>query len=536
MKTNLSNYLLIALTIFLSLAFTNSASFAVQDSEPKQEKKEEAEKDQDKDKAEDQDKDKAEDQDKDKAEDQDKDKAEDQDKDNADEKDGAEKDSGDKDDAKQEDETPDEQSRTGTQQLGRLLKLSRSSDEMMATFKPVASSAAASTVSVFSGDDQVALGTIISRDGFILTKASELDDKLSIWASGKKYAATVHGIHKRTDLAMLKIDAEELTPANLSPVPLPQLGSWLVSPGPGEDPFSLGVVAVQARKIGSASAFVGIMPVDITDDEGNKLDQGVRIQSVTADAPSDKAGLRVNDVITMIDSSPTKNPDELRSVLSLHEPGDRIELTVKRGEKTMTLAIELADRNSFLNNNSQFERTNQQNRMGSKLSKRRRNYPLVFQHDSGLNANQCGGPIVDLSGQIIGINISRAERVSSLALPVEAVISVIAELKSGELSPAVVNKNRIEEIDREIADSQEKLQGLPDKRFDLELDYEVKEARREEISKMIEELQTRLSELDENGDAKKKELSELKKDIFTFKRKIKKLQAEQDGLRNGFEK
>lgn len=43
---------------------------------------------------------------------------------------------------------------------------------------------------------------------------------------------------------------------------------------------------------------------------------------------------------------------------------------------------------------------------------------------------QCGGPLVNLDGQAIGLNIARASRVATYALPSALVQRVIADLKS----------------------------------------------------------------------------------------------------------
>jgi len=45
--------------------------------------------------------------------------------------------------------------------------------------------------------------------------------------------------------------------------------------------------------------------------------------------------------------------------------------------------------------------------MGSELSKRRTGFPHILQHDSVVKPRECGGPVVDLDGKVIGINICR---------------------------------------------------------------------------------------------------------------------------------
>ncbi len=52
-------------------------------------------------------------------------------------------------------------------------------------------------------------------------------------------------------------------------------------------------------------------------------------------------------------------------------------------------------------------------------------------HDTVLQAAQCGGPVVDLDGRTIGLNIARADRTASYAIPAGTVRKVVDELLSG---------------------------------------------------------------------------------------------------------
>jgi serine protease Do len=73
-----------------------------------------------------------------------------------------------------------------------------------------------------------------------------------------------------------------------------------------------------------------------------------------------------------------------------------------------------------------------QNSMGSKLSDRRGGFPVILQHDSVLLPTDCGGPLVNLDGQVIGINICRAGRTECYAIPSEAVRPLLEKLKSAK--------------------------------------------------------------------------------------------------------
>lgn len=407
--------------------------------------------------------------------------------------------------------------------LGRFKDSSRHASEFEQVFAPLSSSVSPSTVELWANNKQIMLGTIIDSSGLILTKASELKSPLECrLENGSKLSTRVLGIDTETDLALLKVDAESLTPVKLQPVPAPEVGSWLATVGPESKPLTLGMVGVKEREIIHARAYIGIMPVDMTDRDG------VRINQITAGAPADSADLRVNDVILKINEQETKKVSDLRTILATHAPGDRIELTIQRGESTFTVNIELANMENI---DPDFERSNQQNRMGSTLSKRRQDFPLAFQHDAGVQSNQCGSPLVDSNGQIVGINISRSGRVSTLALPMEVVLPAVERLRSGELAPAVIYKGRLEQIEKELAGLAAKIAELPQQLAAAESKATGDEVRKTEVERMAAELKARLEEIEKAAAENAAEVKRVRDELRAAERKQKKLLEEQQDLR-----
>ena len=81
-------------------------------------------------------------------------------------------------------------------------------------------------------------------------------------------------------------------------------------------------------------------------------EEGVAVLGVTADSPADRAGLRaaqmtpngrvrIGDIIQAVDGRPIENFAELVNVLDSHEFGDRVTLTVRRGEQRVEVPITL---------------------------------------------------------------------------------------------------------------------------------------------------------------------------------------------------
>jgi Lon-like protease len=65
---------------------------------------------------------------------------------------------------------------------------------------------------------------------------------------------------------------------------------------------------------------------------------GVLVTTVSPDVPA--AGvLEVNDVIVAVDGVPVRTPARLREEIGKHEPGDELDLTVRRGDKSVEVTV-----------------------------------------------------------------------------------------------------------------------------------------------------------------------------------------------------
>ncbi|QEG23942.1 S1C family serine protease [Mariniblastus fucicola] len=418
----------------------------------------------------------------------------------------------------------DEDSSSKTTRRSRR-SLTKEDSSLLSVFEPVAISAGESTVRVQSGTRQIAVGTVVDSSGLILTKASEMRGDLKCrLPNGDVIPASVFGIDTENDLALLKIDADGLAVAPLAPVAPPTRGKWIVSPTDQNGSLKVGVVGVDERKIPASQAFIGIQMLD------EVSDGGVLITKVVENTPAQKAKLRIEDVILKIDQVEVKNRNALKQAIGKYTPGTDVALTVKRDDEEMVIKLTLADASSVspMNNRSRI-----QNSMGSRLSRRGKNFPRAFQHDMALEAKHCGSPVVDLDGQIVGINIARSGRVSSLAIPIDAVISVIEKLKTGEFSPVKVYASRIRNSEMEIAAMQERLESNKETVEESIEGVDDSSAKIEELERMKREITERIKEVYENRQdlAKKKRVLESKnKEV---ERSIRKLERQLDAMKAG---
>ena len=68
---------------------------------------------------------------------------------------------------------------------------------------------------------------------------------------------------------------------------------------------------------------------------------GALIQNVSSSGPAASAGLRSGDVVTRIGSAAIKGTNDLVAAVAAHAPGDRVQVTVKRGSGTQTVTVTL---------------------------------------------------------------------------------------------------------------------------------------------------------------------------------------------------
>jgi serine protease Do len=299
----------------------------------------------------------------------------------------------------------------------------RSNARVLAAFRDVVRTPAQSTVRIFSDGRKAALGAVVDSQGLVVTKASELKGKLECQLlDGRKVPADLIGKDATVDLALLKINADKLQTISWADATDASVGSWLVTPGLEVDPVAIGVVSVSARKIAAPSGALGVQ-LDQTEDIA-------RIERVMPDSAASRASMEAGDVVLKINSKAIKGRQELVETVRSFMPGERLELLIKRGDKEMAITVTLGNLATLFHGG---ERAEFQNNLGGPLSDRRAGFALAIQHDTVLRPIDCGGPIVDLDGKCLGINIARAGRVESYALPGSLVREVVDRLKSAAL-------------------------------------------------------------------------------------------------------
>jgi S1-C subfamily serine protease len=92
----------------------------------------------------------------------------------------------------------------------------------------------ASSAVLYDGRKEIAYGTVVSADGYILTKASEVDgvSKIDVRVNVDSFKdAKVVMTDAGWDVALLKVDAVNLTPVVFAPDSKLERGTWVIVNG-----------------------------------------------------------------------------------------------------------------------------------------------------------------------------------------------------------------------------------------------------------------------------------------------------------------
>ena len=283
-----------------------------------------------------------------------------------------------------------------------------------------------STVRVRCNDKDAALGSVVFADGYILTKASELKGRLSVrLADGSEQDAEIVAVHPRTDLALLKVEADDLKPVSFGTSKKAEVGHLLAAASTGTDPLAVGIVSVATR---SPRGYLGVVLDRVNPTRGARVDELVPAGAART------AGLRAGDVIHEINGVVVNGEQTLRKLLESYTPGDEVSLKVQRDGKEFEKKVTLGGFGSP-GSGGPGGGVNQNTLGEHRLSTRRDGFQAILQTDMILKPEQCGGAVVDLDGSVVGVAIARVGRVETCVLPSEVITPLLADMKSGKFPP-----------------------------------------------------------------------------------------------------
>lgn len=315
----------------------------------------------------------------------------------------------------------------------------------------VAQKTAKSTVWVWAGGKrQLCVGTVVGDGSQVLAKWSEIarapGAALQCVSGGNAtYDATIAGVYEDEDVVVLNLKDTKLRPVVWAAGAKPALGQFLIAASPAETALGMGVVSVKERSLReSDQAFLGVGAESHT--EGT----GVVVREVAPDSPAKKAGLQVGDIILNINGTVIGSIMEFRTILTTFKPSEQVKVLYSRKGEQITAEIALGSKASL----GAFpqRRLEVMERMGGDISGVRDGFPNILQTDMVLNPEECGGPVLDLQGNVIGITAARAGRIRSYIIPSSSIVEMLqrqpiaanlAKVKKPEAGPKLSNDRAV---------------------------------------------------------------------------------------------
>lgn len=254
------------------------------------------------------------------------------------------------------------------------------------------------------GEDLVIVGTLIKATPFIVSKNSMVGQNPSTTIQDDIVKLEVVSRDISNDLVLLKSTIQNTAGIDISTQAgdLPSIGSFLITP----DADGLGLISVVSSQAFSSRkqqsrGFLGVTPTDV---EGK---DGAVLRAISKDGAAERAGLEVGDIVTKMNETAIATHMDMRRFLGTLDPNATVVATIIRNEEQLEKTIRLGAFPSSTNHAA--DRMNK--------SGRRDGFRKVIPHDADLKPADCGGPLFDLDGNLVGLNIARNSRVRSYAIP-----------------------------------------------------------------------------------------------------------------------
>ena len=298
-------------------------------------------------------------------------------------------------------------------------------------------------VAVLVDSRDACYGTLIDDEGHVLTKASELGNPVRrvdvLLDDGQAVRARRLAEDRALDLAIIGIDPIDAVPVEFGDAPEPVLGDSLLTVGRGIAPLALGFRSLGPYVSGGSDAagraFLGVTLRAPTDEERARIPGGVGqvVGEVIPGGSGAAAGIRPGDAIVRIDGVVLDAAEAAAAPLRARAPGDQVELQVVRDEEVKPMSVRLL-RPPFMDPRHLNE--------GAEVSRRCTGFGEVIQHDAVVPAQNMGSPVVDSRGRVVGVNVARADRMKTYALPSRivgpAVERMLGRIRAGDV-PADVD-------------------------------------------------------------------------------------------------
>jgi serine protease Do len=304
----------------------------------------------------------------------------------------------------------------------------------LAQYRSIVEPTRSSVVAVLDAGVAVSLGTIVGAQGWVLTKASELPGQPTCRLSdGKVVSARVAEVDPAFDLALLSVPATDLKPVRWADDFNPPVGTLLAAVGT-EQPLAVGVVSVPRRDLGAPVRPADTLPLRMTAGRpeihgapqpisGYSLRAAFGLPRATVYHVSSvfglaySAGVRQHDLLDRINGRRILAEADMLEAVNHRRAADVVPVRLERAGKMIDLLLPLAPQTRYTGNNYRAD-----------------DFPTVIECAVPFCSYECGGPIVDLTGRVIGVTIARLGPHGGMVIPGDCVRKLFPDLQAGGLA------------------------------------------------------------------------------------------------------
>ncbi len=306
----------------------------------------------------------------------------------------------------------------------------------MRALQELADSASATVVRIHCDGRSVAYGTIIDASGLLVTKASQLvtDETIEIERDdGSRVVAHELARDSVLDVALLRMEpvsvekaGEPLQPVSWATDVSVAAGTVVVTPRGVGRRARYGFAAIEERESALDAIdgpYLGVQtrPSSTRELRGAGVDRAVTIVRVIPETAAARAGLEPGQVLLTINDTEIGSPDELRRTLRRYPVGASVTMRRVVGALTSDVDVTLGRREASARGTSR-------GNTATPISARSSGFGALLPHDTVTEPSEMGGPIIDLDGCVVGMNIARFDRTATHAIGAKRMAEVCERL------------------------------------------------------------------------------------------------------------
>ncbi|WP_114792548.1 trypsin-like peptidase domain-containing protein [Niabella yanshanensis] len=274
-------------------------------------------------------------------------------------------------------------------------------------------------VTIYSPGDTI-LGTVFQlKNGaqVVVSKSSEVSDSAFINFKGSNILLKLLKRDRATDLVAFTVSHQFSQPVRVDSLKvLPVTDSSLIGR------FLYTVLPGSKSKASIGGLLVKELPNRFSSGGFNanlqELNGCPTVVKLDSGGTAAKAGLKAGDCVMRINNVKVNGAKDFNSEMMKYYPGDSVCFTIGRQSDTLALTFVLVPR--MLR-----EQPHPMNHFEGGKSLRRDGFKNVILHDARIRSYECGSPLYDLKGDLVGLNIARFSHTTTIALNLSELMSFI---------------------------------------------------------------------------------------------------------------